>query len=61
MSKSTDNELRNFFAQLPAGERDLVVAALDLQLPARKPLTAAEKQDKLQAMILRHLPKPESP
>jgi len=50
-------ELEAFFAQLSKCERDLVIAALDLQLSTGISCSEKEKQDRLEALIVNSLSK----
>lgn len=54
-SSSPQNKLREFFNNLPAADRDLVVATLDLQITRRPALSEKERQSKLEASILKQV------
>lgn len=49
------NPLQQFFADLPPKERELLVLCLDLQLTISKSRSDEEKQDFLEARILKQV------
>jgi len=55
MAHSQSNPLQQFFTDLPPKDRDLLVLSLDLQLALSKSKTDEEKQDLLEARILKQI------